>query len=92
MMTDEELAEMTRREIAEALGLPPAKVSRDAFLKGELGAESIDFIDLTFRFEKALGRPLTEQEIFRSSRPDGDVSVEEIVAALEVAQRPPLAS
>lgn len=87
-MTEEELAEMAGREIAEALARPRPEVRADALLKRDLGAESIDFIDLTFRFEKALGRPLSEQEIFRSSRPDGDLSVEEVIAALHALLRP----
>jgi len=83
-MTEEKITLMVRDQIAEALGFPPARIGPDAWLKKDLGAESIDLIDLTFRFEKALGKPLSEQEIFRSDRADGDVLVGNIVRALSL--------
>lgn len=83
MSNDENISDLVQREVAEALGRPRMEIQEEAWLKADLGAESIDLIDLTFRFEKALGRPLMENEIYRSSRPDGDFTVAELVRALE---------
>ena len=39
--------------IAEALGLDADEVGYDARLIGDLGAESLDFLDIAFRLERA---------------------------------------
>ena len=39
--------------IADALGCEEDEVKRDASLINDLGAESIDFLDLVFRLERA---------------------------------------
>jgi acyl carrier protein len=85
-MNEVKIAEMVMREVAEALGRSPDEVNGNNLLKKDLGAESIDLIDLTFRFEKALGRPLSEQEIFRSDRPDGDITVAGVIGGLVSTQ------
>jgi len=41
--------------VAEVLSLDPSKVSPNASLIEELGADSIDFLDLIFRLETAYG-------------------------------------
>jgi len=47
----DELYEKVRRCVAEALAIDPAKVTPSASLIDDLGAESIDFLDLVFRLE-----------------------------------------
>ena len=47
----DELYEKVRRCVAEALAIDPTKVTPSASLIDDLGAESIDFLDLVFRLE-----------------------------------------
>jgi acyl carrier protein len=42
--------------IAEVLTVPRASVRADSSLMRDLGAESIDFLDLVFRIEDVIGR------------------------------------
>jgi acyl carrier protein len=49
------LWEGVRECIAQALGIDPAGVEANASLVDDLAAESIDFLDLTFRLECAFG-------------------------------------
>ena len=58
LVTDQELPEAIRRLIAEVLMVPLERVGPDSALATELGAESIDFLDLVFRLEEVLGRPV----------------------------------
>lgn len=51
----DELYETVRACVVEVLDIDPAKVSPNASLIGELGAESLDFLDLLFRLESAYG-------------------------------------
>ena len=51
-MTDEEVFEKVRDVLVEALGVDEDEVSPDAKLAADLGAESIDFLDITFQLEK----------------------------------------
>lgn len=52
-MTDEEVFEKVRDVLVEALGVDEEEVTPDAKLAADLGAESIDFLDITFQLEKA---------------------------------------
>lgn len=50
---DDALFDKVRTCIAEALGLETAEVNYDSRLIGDLGAESLDFLDIAFRLERA---------------------------------------
>src|SRR6202049_3856674 len=51
----DELEEKVRACVAEALAIDPAKVVPSASLIEDLGAESLDFLDLVFRLETEYG-------------------------------------
>ena len=48
----------------DALGVDEDEVTPQATLKGDLGAESIDFLDIVFRLEKAFGIKIERGELF----------------------------
>lgn len=50
---DEATFDKVRTAIAEALGLDPDEVEFSSRLIGDLGAESLDFLDIAFRLERA---------------------------------------
>jgi len=50
-----ELRTFVREVIADVLMVAPEAVTPDSRLVADLGAESIDFLDLIFRIEEALG-------------------------------------
>lgn len=50
---DEKIWEKVRTAFAEALGLDEDEVTYDARVIGDLGAESLDFLDIAFRLERA---------------------------------------
>ena len=50
-MTDQEIFEKVRECLVDALGVEEDEVKPAASLVGDLGAESIDFLDIIFRFE-----------------------------------------
>jgi acyl carrier protein len=49
--------------IADALGIDEAEVQRDATLLNDLGAESIDLLDILFRIERASKIKITVNDI-----------------------------
>ena len=53
VLTRDEVFEKVRQVIEEALGVDPEEATMEASLTGELEAESIDFLDIVFRLEKA---------------------------------------
>ena len=53
MATQEEIFEKIRTALVDALGVDDDEVTPEATLVGDLGAESIDFLDIVFRLEKA---------------------------------------
>jgi acyl carrier protein len=50
--------------LVEALGVDDDEVTEQATLMGDLGAESIDFLDIVFRLEKAFGIKIPREELF----------------------------
>jgi acyl carrier protein len=54
-MANEEFFPQVREAVAEALGLDEDEVTPDATLLDELGAESIDLLDMLFRLERTTG-------------------------------------
>ena len=54
--------------IADALGCDLEEVKRDASLINDLGAESIDFLDLVFRLERAFKIKIPRGKIVENAR------------------------
>lgn len=50
--------------LTDALGVDDDEVSPEATLQGDLGAESIDFLDIVFRLEKAFSIKIPKGELF----------------------------
>jgi acyl carrier protein len=63
-MSRDEIFEKVREVLVDALGVDDEEVTADATLMGDLGAESIDFLDIVFRLEKAFGMKVPREELF----------------------------
>lgn len=63
-MTREEIFEEIKEVLVDALGLDDDEVTEDATLMGDLGAESIDFLDIVFRLEKSFDIKIPREELF----------------------------
>jgi acyl carrier protein len=64
MPTHEEVFEKVRTALVDALGVDDDEVTPEATMVGDLGAESIDFLDIVFRLEKAFGIEIPRAELF----------------------------
>ena len=60
----EEVFEKIQEVLSDALGADPEEVTLEATLQGDLGAESIDFLDIVFRLEKAFAIKIPKGELF----------------------------
>ena len=66
-MTETDVFDKVKETLIEALGVDDDEVTPEATLTGDLGAESIDFLDIVFRLEKTFGIKIPRGELF----PDG---------------------
>jgi acyl carrier protein len=73
------------RLIAEALGREPEKVPPGASLIEELGADSLDFLDIVFKLERAFEIQITRGEIEAVAR--GELSEEEFAPGGIISER-----
>ncbi|MEK6269226.1 MAG: acyl carrier protein [Planctomycetales bacterium] len=64
MPSKEEVFEKVRESLVEALGVDDDEVTPEATLVGDLGAESIDFLDIVFRLEKSFDIKIPRGELF----------------------------
>ena len=63
-MSRDEIFDEVKEVLVDALGLDDDEVSESATLMGDLGAESIDFLDIVFRLEKSFGIKIPREELF----------------------------
>ena len=63
-MSEEEVFEKVQETLVDALGVDDDEVTPEATLTGDLGAESIDFLDIVFRLEKAFDIKIPRGELF----------------------------
>jgi acyl carrier protein len=63
-MNRDEIIEEVQEVLIDALGVDDDEVTPEATLMGDLGAESIDFLDIVFRLEKAFGIKISREELF----------------------------
>ncbi|PKL50903.1 MAG: acyl carrier protein [Planctomycetes bacterium HGW-Planctomycetes-1] len=63
-MTRDEILKEIQDVLVDALGVDEEEVKPDATLMADLGAESIDFLDIVFRMEKAFGIKIPREELF----------------------------
>ena len=64
MPSKEEVFKKVRESLVEALGVDDDEVTPGATLVGDLGAESIDFLDIVFRLEKSFDIKIPRGELF----------------------------
>ncbi len=63
-ITEAEAFEKVKETLVEALGVDDDEIMPEATLTGDLGAESIDFLDIVFRLEKAFDIKIPRGELF----------------------------
>lgn len=63
-MTRDEIYSKIREVLVDALAIDDDEVSPEARLTADLGAESIDFLDIVFRLEQAFGIKIAQGELF----------------------------
>ena len=63
-MSRDEILQQVQEVLVDALGVDDDEVTTEATLMGDLGAESIDFLDIVFRLEKAFGIKIPREELF----------------------------
>jgi acyl carrier protein len=72
MQTQDEIYQKVSATLVEALNVDEEDVQPQATLQGDLGAESIDFLDIVFRLEREFGIKIPRGELFPESIFQGD--------------------
>ena len=72
MPSRDEIFEKVRETLVDALGVDDDEVTPTATLIGDLGAESIDFLDIVFRLEKNFDIKIPRGELFPESIASAD--------------------
>src|SRR2546421_9049752 len=72
MPTQEEIYQKVSATLVDALNVEQDEITPTATLQGDLGAESIDFLDIVFRLEREFGIKIPRGELFPESIFQGD--------------------
>ncbi len=72
MAASEEIYGKVARVLVEALNVDDDEITPTATLEGDLGAESIDMLDIVFRLEREFGITIPRGELFPESVFQGD--------------------
>lgn len=83
-----ELFNQVATAVSGVLNTKPGEVKPDSLFRGDLGAESIDMIDISFEIEKATGKELDFKQVIeflnKSKGTDvKDISVSDLVTYLQ---------
>ena len=62
-LTEDEIFAKVQESLMDALGVDDDEVTAEATLVGDLGAESIDFLDIVFKLEKAFEISIPREEL-----------------------------
>src|SRR5436853_6213795 len=71
-MTQDEIYSKVSSTLVEALNVDEDQITPGATLQGDLGAESIDFLDIVFRLEREFDIRIPRGELFPESVFQGD--------------------
>ncbi len=63
-MSRQDIFENVKETLVDALGVEDDEVTEEATLTSDLGAESIDFLDIVFRLEKSFDIKIPRGELF----------------------------
>src|SRR5437762_402402 len=72
MPSQEEIYQKVSATLIEALNVEEDEIQPTSTLQGDLGAESIDFLDIVFRLEREFGIKIPRNELFPESIFQGD--------------------
>jgi acyl carrier protein len=72
MPSQEAIYRRVSATLVEALNVEEEEIKPTATLQGDLGAESIDFLDIVFRLEREFGIRIPRGELFPESIVQGD--------------------
>jgi acyl carrier protein len=72
MLAKEDIYMKVSDLLVEALNVDEEEIKPTASLQGDLGAESIDFLDIIFRLERDFGVEISRDELFPESIFDSD--------------------
>ena len=62
-MSEDEIFKKVQEALMDALGVDDDEVTAEATLVGDLGAESIDFLDIVFKLEKSFDITIHREEL-----------------------------
>lgn len=89
-MSNQDIQIKVCKAIADALGIDEGKVSPAISLVEELGAESLDFLDIIFRIEKTFQISLSREDLgmgLQEAEDGGRMSEEELGRELSTQER-----
>ena len=72
MPSQDEIYTKVSATLVEALNVDEGEIKPTSTLQGDLGAESIDFLDIVFRLEREFGIKIPRGELFPESIFQGD--------------------
>ncbi len=90
MATDMELFSQVEGAVREVLNTKEGDIKAESYFRADLGAESIDLLDISFELEKRTGKELDFREVVqfvneKRGTEISDLSVQDIVEYLKAA-------
>ncbi len=90
MATEQELFTQVESAVREVLNTDEGEIKQESMFRSDLGAESIDLLDISFELEKLTGKELDFREVVqfvneKRGSEVSDISVGDIVSYLKAA-------
>src|SRR5437016_13237829 len=85
-LSRDEIYQKVQAVLVDALGVDEEEVTPNAVIRDDLGAESIDFLDIMFRLEKAYGIKIPRGEMIPENLADNPEVVQNGVVSPPVSR------
>jgi acyl carrier protein len=85
-MSHDEIFKKVQGVLVDALGVDEEEVTPTAVIKDDLGAESIDFLDIMFRLEKSFGMKIPKGELLPDLSADPNFVKDGVVTPAAIAE------
>lgn len=87
-MKSEEILARVIEQTADAFERSPDVLKGETRFLADLAAESIDFVDLTFRLEREFGIKVDEEELFDAELPERPQTILDVAVYVERKLKP----
>lgn len=78
-MTKKDITRKVSTILTEQLGTDPAKITPESFISRDLGADSLDQVEIVMALEEEFGIDIPDEDVEKLCEPTSDTRVQQVI-------------